>query len=81
MQDQSTSEPSAVAGEQAETRGHIYDLVSRVGTLEGSVRHLATKADVEKAKYWIVAAIAAAILSVLSLMVSVYRLYLLLKTD
>ena len=67
--------PAAVAGEQAETRGHIYDLVSRVASLEGSQKHMASKEDVAKAKIWLIVTIAAAVISILALVVNFGRLY------
>ena len=71
----STPNPSAVSGEQAETRGRIYDLVSRVASLEGSQRHMASKEDVAKAKIWMIVTIAAALLSILALAFNLGRLY------
>lgn len=67
--------PAAVAGEQAENRTQIYDLVSRVGNLEGSQKHMASKEDVAKAKVWMIVTIAAALISLLALAFNFLRLY------
>lgn len=75
MADSNTPTPAAVAGEQAETRGHIYDLVSRVASLEGSQKHMASKEDVAKAKIWLIVTIAAALISILALAFNLGRLY------
>lgn len=75
MADSSAPNPASVAGEQAETRTHIYDLISRVGRLEGSQAHMASKKDVESAKTWMIVTIAAALLSILALAFNFLRLY------
>ena len=36
MPGDAASEPLIVPGEQAETRGRVYDLVSRVSSLDGA---------------------------------------------
>ena len=71
----STREPRATAGEQAEARGQIYDLLAKVGNLEGQVKHLASKAEIEKAKNWLIVTIAAAVISILALAANLARLF------
>lgn len=75
MADSDKAPPPAVAGEQAEARSQIYDLVSRVGKLEGNKEHMASKADVAKAKTWMIVTIAAALISNLTLLFNFLRLY------
>ena len=64
-----------MSAEQAETRGRIYDLVSRIASLEGSQKHLASKQDAAKAKIWMIVTIAAAVISILALAFNFVRLY------
>ena len=75
MPDSDAPTPATIAGEQAETRGHIYDLVSRIASLEGSQKHMASKEDVEKAKIWMIVTISAALVSILALAFNLSRLY------
>lgn len=81
MPGDATSEPLTVPGEQAETRGRLYDLVSRVSSLEGAQKHMASKADVEKAKNWLIITGIAAAISILSALFSASRLFLLIRGD
>ena len=80
MSDPNTPNPTAVAGARAQRRGHIYDLVSRVASPEGSHKHMASKEDLAKAKIWTIVPIAPAVISILALAFNFVRLYFSFKS-
>jgi len=76
MPDDARSEPPATPGEQAEARGHIYDLLSRVSRLEGQFQHLATRNHVTKAKLWMVVSAGACIVSIIAALAAIITTFL-----
>lgn len=76
MQDDARSEPPATPGEQAETRSHIYDLLSRVSRLEGKLEYLASQNDVTKAKLWMVVGTGACIVSIIAALAAIISAFL-----